>query len=156
MQKITPCLWFAGNADEALTYYTSIFKDAKVIAKSHYGNTGPMPAGSLLTAVVEMLGNQIMLLNAQHNFQFTHAISLSIVCKDQAEVDYYWDALSAEGETEMCGWLKDKFGVSWQIVPSMMGTILSSADKDKTNRVMQAMMQMTKLDIAVLEAAANA
>jgi len=154
MQKITPCLWFNNNAQEALDYYTAIFKDATIKAKQNYPEEMPL-GGQLLTATIEVFGQEIMLLNAGHNFEFTHALSLVINCKDQVETDYYWNALSKDGEEEQCAWLKDKYGVSWQIVPVRLIELITQPDKEKANRAIQAMMQMRKIDIAKVEAAAG-
>ncbi|CAN5232193.1 VOC family protein [soil metagenome] len=156
MQKITPCLWLNGNAQEALDYYLSVFKDAKVTSKSYYGEGMHLPKGSLLTAMISVFGQDLMFLNADHPFEFTHALSLVINCKDQAEVDYYWERLTEDGGVEeQCSWVKDKFGLSWQVVPEIMVKILSQSDKEKTDRVMKVMMTMKKLNIAELEAAAK-
>ena len=152
MQKITPFLWFDGNAEEAMNFYTSIFRNAKVGSISRYGEAGPGPAGSVLTAAFELEGLQFTALNGGPHFKFNEAISFHVACESQEEVDYFWDRLGAGGQIQQCGWLKDKFGVSWQIVPTALPRLLG--DPARANRVMQAMLQMKKLDIAALERAA--
>jgi predicted 3-demethylubiquinone-9 3-methyltransferase (glyoxalase superfamily) len=154
MQKITPFLWFDGNAEEAMNFYTSVFKNAKVGNISRYGEAGPGPAGSVLTASFELEGLEFTALNGGPHFKFNEAISFHVACESQAEVDYFWDRLGAGGQIQQCGWLKDKFGVSWQIVPTALPRLLGNPDRTKANRVMQAMLQMKKLDIAALEQAA--
>jgi predicted 3-demethylubiquinone-9 3-methyltransferase (glyoxalase superfamily) len=154
MQKITPFLWFDGNAEEAMNFYTSIFKNAKVGSISRYGEAGPGPAGSVLTASFELEGLQFTALNGGPHFKFNEAISFHVACESQQEVDYFWDRLGAGGQIQQCGWLKDKFGVSWQIVPIALPRLLGNPDRAKANSVMQAMLQMKKLDIAALERAA--
>jgi predicted 3-demethylubiquinone-9 3-methyltransferase (glyoxalase superfamily) len=154
MQKITPFLWFDGNAEEAMNFYTSVFKNAKVGNISRYGEAGPGPAGSVLTASFELEGLQFTALNGGPHFKFNEAISFHVACESQAEVDYFWDGLGAGGQIQQCGWLKDKFGVSWQIVPTALPRLLGNPDRAKANRVMQAMLEMKKLDIAALERAA--
>ena len=154
MQKITPFLWFDGNAEEAMNFYTSIFKNAKVGNISRYGEAGPGPAGSVLTASFELEGMQFTALNGGPHFKFNEAISFHVACESQEEVDYFWDGLGAGGRIQQCGWLKDRFGVSWQIVPTALPRLLGDPDRAKANRVMQAMLQMKKLDIAALEQAA--
>ena len=157
MQKITPCLWFNFNAEEAIEYYKSVFDDVQVSGISRYGAGAPAPEGTILTAVLEMGGIKLMMLNAGPQFPFTEAISLSVSCKNQEEVDKYWDKLTANGGQEsMCGWLKDKFGLSWQIVPEMLAEKMKGGDPKKAGNMMQALMQMKKLDIAKLEEAYNA
>jgi len=154
MQKITPFLWFDGNAEEAMSFYTSIFKNAKVGSISRYGEAGPGPAGSVLTASFELEGLQFTALNGGPHFKFNEAISFHVACESQQEVDYFWERLGAGGQIQQCGWLKDKFGVSWQIVPTALPRLLGNPDRAKANRVMQTMLQMKKLDIAALERAA--
>jgi len=153
MQKITPFLWFDGKAEEAMNFYTSIFKNAKVGSITRYGEAGPGPKGSVMSATFELEGQQFFALNGGPQFKFTPAISFFVNCTTQEEVDRYWEALSAGGEKLQCGWLTDKFGLSWQIVPSVLGEMLSDKDAAKANRVMQAMLQMTKLDINGLKQA---
>ncbi|PWU01957.1 MAG: hypothetical protein C5B52_06315 [Bacteroidetes bacterium] len=151
MDKITPCLWFDGNGEEAMNYYVSIFKNSKIKSISQYGDIGPGKKGSLLTGVFELEGRDFMVLNGGPMYKFTPAISLSVDVKTQEELDYYWDKLSSGGDIQMCGWLVDKYGVSWQIVPSKMGEYITDKDPQKTKRVMEAMMQMKKLDIKKLQ-----
>ena len=154
MQKITPFLWFDGNAEEAMNFYTSIFKSAKVTKVSRYGDPGPEPKGSVMTATIQLEGQEFILLNGGPRFKFNEAISFVVNCKSQEEIDFYWDRLLADGGiTQACGWLKDKFGLSWQIVPVQMGELMSSGDAQKSDRVMKAMMQMIKLDINTLQKA---
>jgi predicted 3-demethylubiquinone-9 3-methyltransferase (glyoxalase superfamily) len=154
MQKITPFLWFDGNAEEAMNFYTSIFKNAKVANISRYGEAGPGPAGRVLTASFELEGLQFTALNGGPHYKFSEAISFHVACESQDEVDYFWDRLGAGGQIQQCGWLKDKFGVSWQIVPTVLPKLLGHPNRAKANQVMQAMLQMKKLDIAALERAA--
>ena len=154
MQKITPFLWFDDNAEEAAHFYTSIFKNAKVGDVVRYSETGPGPAGSVLTVSFEIEGQQFTALNGGPHFKFNEAISFHVACESQQEVDYFWDRLGAGGQIQQCGWLKDKFGVSWQIVPAMLQHLLGDPDRAKVNRVMQTVLQMKKLDIAALERAA--
>ena len=151
MQKITPFLWFDGNAEEAMNFYTSIFRNAKVGSISRYGEAGPGPAGSVLTASFELEGLQFTALNGG---PLNEAISFHVACESQDEVDYFWYRLGAGGQIQQCGWLKDKFGVSWQIVPTALPRLLGNPDRAKANRVMQTMLQMKKLDIAALERSA--
>ena len=153
MQKITPCLWFDGNAEEAANFYTSVFKNAKIKKTMRHGDSGPGPKGSVLTVSFGLEGLEFTALNGGPQYKFTEAISLQVDCKSQEEVDYYWDKLSEGGEIIQCGWLKDKFGLSWQIVPTALIEKLNDSDPAKASRVMQAMMQMKKLDIAELQKA---
>ncbi len=153
MQKITPCLWFDNNAEEAVNFYASIFKSARILNKSYYGDEGPGSKGMLLTATLQIEGQEFMVLNGGPYDPFTHAISFIINCETQEEVDWYWDNLLAGGQPEQCGWLKDKFGLSWQIVPTILGRLLQDKDAAKSGRVMQAMLQMVKIDIAGLKRA---
>jgi predicted 3-demethylubiquinone-9 3-methyltransferase (glyoxalase superfamily) len=154
MQKIVPCLWFDGQIEEAATFYTSVFPDAKVKDMSRYGENTPMPKGTPLTVVFEIAGQEFMLLNGGPLFQFSEAISFTVRCKDQAEVDHYWSNLTADGGKEsMCGWLKDKYGVSWQIVPDALVRYLQDKDPVKIDRVTQAMLKMQKIDVAKLDRA---
>ncbi|MEJ8821400.1 VOC family protein [Variovorax humicola] len=153
MQKITPCLWFDGNAEEALNFYASIFKNSRVYDVKRYGDAGPGPKGSVLAANVELDGQQFMALNGGPMFKFTPAISLFVTCESQEEVDHYWNRLLEGGQPSQCGWLSDRFGVSWQIVPRALGEMLQDKDAAKANRVMKAMLKMVKLDIAALRQA---
>jgi predicted 3-demethylubiquinone-9 3-methyltransferase (glyoxalase superfamily) len=153
MQKITPFLWFDGNAEEAMKFYTSIFKNSKLGSVSRYGDAGPGPKGSVMSGTFELEGQKFMALNGGPMFKFTPAISFFVNCETQQEVDELWEKLSAGGEKSRCGWLKDKFGVSWQIIPSALGELLGDKDPEKAKRVMQAMLQMDKIDIAGLRRA---
>jgi predicted 3-demethylubiquinone-9 3-methyltransferase (glyoxalase superfamily) len=155
-QKITPCLWFDGNAEEAMNHYVSIFANAKIVSVTRYGEAGPGPVGSVMVGTFQLEGQEFLALNGGPAFQFTEAISLSVDCETQAEVDRLWTKLSAGGAPGQCGWLKDKFGVSWQIVPRVLVELLQNPDPAKSKRVMQAMLAMTKLDIAQLKRAAHA
>jgi len=151
MQKITPFLWFNTNVEEAIAFYTSIFKDSKVKTVSRYGKSGPGPEGSIMTAQFELNGQEFLALNGGPHFKFTEAISFVVSCKDQEEIDYFWEALSENGEQSQCGWLKDQFGLSWQVVPSEMGTIMGGSNPEGRERAMQAMMHMTKLNVKELQ-----
>ena len=154
-QKITPFLWFDDNAEEAMNHYVSIFKNARIVSVSRYGEGGPGPRGLVMTGTFEIEGQQFMALNGGPHFKFTEAISLFVNCNTQAEVDELWKKLSAGGQESQCGWLKDKFGLSWQIIPAALGEMLSDPDPKKSKRVMQAMLKMGKIDIAKLQAAYN-
>jgi predicted 3-demethylubiquinone-9 3-methyltransferase (glyoxalase superfamily) len=159
MQKITPCLWFDSNAEEAVNFYTSIFKNSKIGNISRYGEAGyeihGKPAGTVMTIEFELNGQAFTALNAGPLFKFNEAISFQVSCESQEEVDYYWEKLSEGGDkkAQQCGWLKDKYGVSWQIVPTVLGKMLQDNDAARANRVMQALLQMTKIDIQGLKQA---
>jgi predicted 3-demethylubiquinone-9 3-methyltransferase (glyoxalase superfamily) len=154
MQKISTCLWFDGKAEEAMNFYMSVFKNGKVANVMRYGEAGPGPKGSVLAVTFELEGQEFIGLNGGPDFQFTPAISMFVKCQTQAEVDDYWEKLLAGGgKPQHCGWLTDKYGVSWQIVPSVLGDMLRDKDAAKSQRAMQAMLQMVKLDIAVLKKA---
>jgi predicted 3-demethylubiquinone-9 3-methyltransferase (glyoxalase superfamily) len=153
MQKITPFLWFDNQAEEAMNFYMSIFKNSKVLSISRYGDTGPGPKDSVMVAHFELDGQELMALNAGPHFKFTEAISLYVNCETQEEIDDKWEKLSAGGETSQCGWLKDKYGLSWQIDPPILAEYLQDQDREKADRVMQAMMKMTKIDIETLKRA---
>lgn len=155
MTKLTPTLWFDTQAEEAARFYVSVFKDAKMGDVTRYGEGGPMPAGTVMTASFEIGGIAFLGLNGGPMYKFSEAVSFQIDCKDQSEVDHYWGRLTEGGEPGPCGWLKDRFGVSWQVVPSVLPKLMSSGDAGKSKAVMAAMMQMGKLDIAALEAAAE-
>lgn len=155
VQKITPFLWFATEAEEAMEHYTSIFPDSRVLSVSRYGAAGPGPEGSVITASFQLAGQTFTALNGGQQFNFTEAISFAVDCKSQEEVDELWEKLTDGGEEQPCGWLKDKFGVSWQIVPSVLVEMLSDPDPEKSQRTMEAMLQMKKIDIATLERAYN-
>ena len=156
MSLIAPCLWFNGQAEEAARYYVSLFPDAALDAISRYGQSAPFPPGTALMVQFRLSGQRFQALNGGAQFPMTAAISLSIACKDAAEVDRYWAALTAGGEEGRCGWLKDRFGVSWQVVPDGLGAVLSDPDPARAGRAMQAMLQMKKLDLAAMRAAAAA
>lgn len=151
MQKITPFLWFDGQAEKAVNLYTSIFKNSKILSITRYGDEVPGMKGKVLTAVFELAGQQFMALDGGPQFKFTEALSLYVNCETQDEVDELWEKLSAGGEKGQCGWLKDKYGVSWQIIPSTLGQLLQDKDPEKAKRVMHAMLAMTKIDIQALK-----
>ena len=154
MQKITPFLWFDGKAEEAMSFYTSIFPNSKVRNVSRCGDSGPGPKGSVMSATFELEAQEFIALNGGPMFSFTPAVSFFVHCKTQEEVDFYWDKLSAGGgEKSRCGWLKDKFGLSWQVVPDALGQMLSDTDPARPGHVMKAMMQMDKIDIGRLKQA---
>src|SRR3990172_2272493 len=151
MKKITPFLWFKDNAEEAINFYTSIFKNSKVHQVSRYPDAGPGSPGAFMTGTIELEGQEFMVLNGGPAYSFTPAISFFVDCKSQEEVDYYWNRLLEGGKPDQCGWLTDKFGLSWQIVPTRLGELLNDPDPAKAGRVMQAMLKMVKLDVAELE-----
>jgi predicted 3-demethylubiquinone-9 3-methyltransferase (glyoxalase superfamily) len=153
MQKIVPFLWFDGHAEEAMNHYTSIFRNSKVVSVTRYGDAGPGPKGTVMTAAFELEGQNFVALNGGPQFKFNESISFVVHCETQAEIDSLWEKLSAGGQPSRCGWLKDKFGLSWQIVPVGLGTMLGGPDAEKSRRVMQAMLQMDKLDLARLKEA---
>ena len=153
MQKITPFLWFDNNAEEAMNFYVSIFKNAKVLTVSRYGEAGPGPAGTVMTAEFELEGQDFVALNGGPRFKFTEAISFVVNCESQEEVDMFWEKLSEGGEKSRCGWLKDKFGLWWQVVPTILAELMSDPDPEKSKRVMQAMLQMDKIEIEPLKRA---
>jgi len=155
-QKITPCLWFDDNAEDAVAFYRSIFKKSKVLKVTHYTEAGPGKPGSVLTVKFQLEGQDFLAVNGGPHFKFTPAISFSIDCETQAEVDYYWAKLLAGGQAQQCGWLSDKFGLCWQVVPRRLVQLLQSKDEQKATRVMAAMLKMVKLNVAALEAAATA
>lgn len=156
MQKIHPFLWFETQAEEAMTFYTSVFKNSKIGNVTRYPEGGPMPAGTVITAEFELEGMRFTALNGGPHHKFTDAISLFVDCRNQAEVDYYWDKLTADGGKPIqCGWLVDKYGISWQIIPEALPRLLGGSDAARSGRVMQAMMQMVKIDVARLEEAAR-
>ena len=153
MQKISPFLWFDNQAEEAMNFYVSVFKNAKVLSVTRYGEAGPGPKGSVMTAAFELEGQKFTALNGGPNFKFTEATSFVVDCTSQQEVDYFWENLSEGGQESQCGWLKDKYGLSWQVVPTRLVELLQDKDPAKSQRVMQALMQMKKLDINKLEQA---
>ena len=156
MQKLTPCFWFDTEGEDAAKFYTSIFPNSRITHVSHYGEAGPRDAGSVLTVEFELEGQAFTALNGGPEYKFSEAISFQVSCADQAEVDRYWDALGDGGEHGPCGWLKDRFGVSWQIVPKRLVELLEDPDREKSNRVMAAMLTMGKIEIDELERAAAA
>lgn len=155
MQKITPFLWFDNQAEEAMNFYTSIFKNSKTTSARGHKEGAPVPEGRVMSASFQLEGLDLIAFNGGPHFKFNEAISLYVNCESQEEVDYYWDKLSEGGQIQQCGWLKDKFGVSWQIIPSALPKLLNDPDRDKAGRVMQAMLQMKKIDVAKLQQAAN-
>jgi predicted 3-demethylubiquinone-9 3-methyltransferase (glyoxalase superfamily) len=156
MQKITPFLWFDDKAEEAMNFYVSIFKNSKVGSVTRYGEAGPGPKGSVMSARFQLDGQDFFALNGGPLFKFTEAISLFVNCETQEEVDELWEKLSAGGKKDRCGWLKDKYGLSWQIIPKALGEMLGDKDPKKSQRVMQAMLQMNKIDIQRLKEAYGA
>ncbi len=153
MQKITPFLWFNDKAEEAMNYYVSIFKNSKVGRVTRYGDAGPGPKGSVMSATFQLEGQEFFALNGGPQFTFTPAISFFVNCETQQEVDELWEKLSEGGRKDRCGWLQDKYGLSWQIIPSALGRMLQDKDPAKANRVMQAMLQMDKINIERLQQA---
>jgi predicted 3-demethylubiquinone-9 3-methyltransferase (glyoxalase superfamily) len=153
MQKITPFLWFDSQAEEAMNFYTSLFENSKVVSVSRYGEEGPGPKGAVMSATFQLEGQAFMALNGGPQFSFTPAISFFVSCQTQEEVDRLWDKLTEGGEPGRCGWLKDRFGLSWQIIPTALGELLGDKDPQKAGRVMQAMLQMDKIDVAKLKQA---
>jgi predicted 3-demethylubiquinone-9 3-methyltransferase (glyoxalase superfamily) len=155
MQKITPFLWFDGKAEEAANFYVSIFKNSKIVSVGRFGDAGPGPKGSAMSVKFQLEGQNFNALNGGPQFTFTPAISFFVSCQTQEEVDDLWERLSAGGEKSRCGWLKDKYGVSWQIIPSILDELLQSKDAEKSSRAMKAMMKMDKIDIKALQQAAE-
>lgn len=155
MQKITPFLWFDGRAEEAVEFYTSIFRDSKIVSMTRYGKAGPGPEGSVMTASFQIEGQEFVALNGGPQYTFTPAISFVVNCETQDEVDGLWGKLSAGGVEHPCGWIEDKFGVSWQIVPTILIKLLSDPDAATAQRVMMAMLKMKKIDVELLKQAAD-
>ena len=155
MIRLFPCLWFDGNAEEAAEFYVSVFPNSKVTTITRYGEVGPGEAGAVMTVSFELDGHPFTIINGGPQFSFDEAVSFEISCADQAEVDYYWEKLTDGGEESQCGWLKDRYGLSWQVVPAGWEALLTGPDQARVERAMQAMLGMTKLDIAALEAAAD-
>jgi predicted 3-demethylubiquinone-9 3-methyltransferase (glyoxalase superfamily) len=153
MQKITPFLWFDDKAEEAMNFYVSVFKNSKIGNVTRYGEGGPGPKGTVMSATFQLDGQEFFALNGGPLFQFTEAVSFFVNCETQEEVDELWEKLSAGGKKSQCGWLKDKYGLSWQIIPSVLGRLLGDKDGEKAKRVMQAMLQMGKIDINRLQQA---
>ncbi|WP_081675045.1 VOC family protein [Daejeonella oryzae] len=153
VQKITPFLWFDGQAEEAMKFYTSIFKNSKVVKISRYGEAGPGPKGSIMSAIFQLDGQEFYALNGGPMFSFSPAISFFVKCETQQEVDEFWEKLSEGGNVQQCGWLQDKFGISWQIIPNALGEMLNDPDPVKSQNVMNAMLKMKKIDIKGLKEA---
>ena len=153
MQKITPFLWFNDSAEEAMNFYVSVFKDSKIVSITRHSEAGPGPRGSVMMGTFQIEGQEFYAFNGGPSYPFTHAISLFVKCETQAEVDELWTKLSAGGKEIQCGWLTDRFGLSWQIIPTMLGKMLGDKDKEKAKRVMQAMQEMVKIDMAKLQQA---
>jgi predicted 3-demethylubiquinone-9 3-methyltransferase (glyoxalase superfamily) len=156
LAKITPWLWFDDEAEQAAKYYTGIFKNSKILETTYYSAAGPRPKGMVMTVAFDLEGQPFFALNGGPDFTFNEAVSFQVFCKDQEEVDAFWSKLSDGGEEGPCGWLKDKFGLSWQIVPTVLPELLSDPDQEKAQRVMAAMLKMGKIEIAELEQAAAA
>ena len=154
MQKITPCLWFDTQAEEAATYYTSIFKSSRIVEVARYGQAGPRPEGSVMTVSFELERQQFVALNGGPEFTFNETISFQVSCETQEEVDEFWSRLSEGGEEGQCGWLKDRYGVSWQIIPTRLIELVNDPDPGKSQGAMRALLEMKKIDIATLEQAA--
>jgi len=155
MQKITPFLWFDNNAEEAVTFYTSVFKNSSIVVTTYYGEGAPLPKGTVMTIQFKLEGQDFIALNGGPIFSFTPAISLFVSCENQQEVDHLWKKLTDGGEALQCAWLKDKYGISWQIVPTILGTLLQDKDQVKANKMLQAMLGMTKINIDLLKEAYN-
>ena len=153
MSTITPWLWFDTEGEAAARFYTSVFPNSKIGKITRYGSAGPRPEGTVMTVAFELDGQELVALNGGPDFSFNEAISFQVLCNDQEEVDRYWETLSEGGEQGPCGWLKDRFGLSWQIIPTALPRLLDDPDEEKAQRVMQAMLDMKKIDIAELEAA---
>jgi len=153
VQKITPFLWFDGKAEEAMNFYVSIFKNSKIANVVRYGEAGPGPKGTVMTATFQLDGQEFIALNGGPQFKFTEAVSFWVSCETQEEIDDMWEKLSAGGEKGRCGWLKDRYGLSWQIVPPVLGEMLGDKDPEKSKRVMMAMLQMDKINIKTLKQA---
>ncbi|MCW2500025.1 MAG: hypothetical protein JWN87_1701 [Frankiales bacterium] len=154
-QKIVPNLWFDTEAEQAAGFYTSVFTPSRILSVTHYTEGAPRPAGTVMAVEFELNGQRFVGINGGPEFTFDEAVSFQIDCKDQDEVDYYWDTLSEGGEQSQCGWLKDKFGLSWQVVPAGMEELFADPDPERARRAMQAMLGMTKIDVAALQAAAD-
>ena len=155
-QKITPCLWFDKQAEDAVKFYTSVFKDSKILRTSHYGEGMPGPAGTVMTISFLLQGQEFTALNGGPDFKFNEAVSLVVKCETQEEIDMFWEKLSADGGQKVeCGWLKDKFGLSWQVVPAALDKMVSDSDPERSQKVMQELLRMKKLDIKTLEQAYN-
>jgi predicted 3-demethylubiquinone-9 3-methyltransferase (glyoxalase superfamily) len=153
--RIVPNLWFDTEAEEAAKFYTSVFKDSRIVNTAHYTEAGPRPAGTVMTVEFELNGQRFVGINGGPQFKFDEAVSFQITCETQEELDYYWERLSADGEEGQCGWLKDRYGLSWQVVPTGMEEVFSDPDPERAARAMRAMLGMRKLDIAALRSAAD-
>jgi len=153
MPKITPFLWFDDQAEEAMIFYISVFKNSRVLSTVRYGEAGPGPKGTVMTARFQLAGQELVALNGGPHFKFAEAISFVVNCETQEEVDYFWEKLSAGGAESQCAWLKDKYGLSWQVVPTILVEMLQDKDAEKSQRVMKAMLQMKKIDIETLKQA---
>jgi predicted 3-demethylubiquinone-9 3-methyltransferase (glyoxalase superfamily) len=154
-QKVVPNLWFDSEAEEAAAFYTSLFKNSRIVSVTHYPEGAPRPAGMVMTVEFELDGQRFVGINGGPEFKFDEAVSLQIQCEDQEEVDYFWERLAEGGEHGPCGWLKDKYGLSWQVTPAGMDELFSDADPERAKRAMEAMLKMSKLDIAELRRAAD-
>ncbi|MGH8970126.1 MAG: VOC family protein [Actinomycetes bacterium] len=155
MQKITPCLWFDTQGEEAASFYTSLFKNSRIVDIARYGEAGPRPAGTVMTVTFELEGEEFIALNGGPEFTFNEAVSFQVNCESQAEVDEFWSRLSEGGEEGPCGWLKDRFGVSWQVIPTALNELLNDPDPERAQRAMKAMLEMSKIDIEALRQAAG-
>jgi predicted 3-demethylubiquinone-9 3-methyltransferase (glyoxalase superfamily) len=156
MRKITPCLWFDTEGEEAATFYTSVFPNSRIVDVARYGSAGPRPEGTVMTVSFELDGDPFVALNGGPEFTFNEAISFQVSCETQEEVDSFWSKLSEGGEEGPCGWLKDRYSVSWQVVPKVLPELLADPDREKSQRVMEAMLSMKKIEIDALERAAAA
>jgi predicted 3-demethylubiquinone-9 3-methyltransferase (glyoxalase superfamily) len=154
MDELITCLWFDTEGEEAASFYTSLISNSRILEVTHYGSAGPRPAGTVMTVSFELNGQRFLALNGGPEYAFTPAVSFQVMCDDQEEIDRYWEALCEGGEPGPCGWLQDRFGLSWQIVPSALPRLLSTADAERSQRVMKAMLEMSKLEIEPLERAA--
>jgi predicted 3-demethylubiquinone-9 3-methyltransferase (glyoxalase superfamily) len=155
VQKITPCLWFDTEGEAAANFYTSVFKNSRILDVSRFGEAGPRPAGTVMTVTFELDGQEFIALNGGPEFKFNEAVSFQVNCETQEEVDEFWNRLTEGGEAGQCGWLKDKYGVSWQVVPTALNELLSDPDPGKSQRAMKAMLEMSKIDIETLKRAAE-
>ncbi len=153
MQKITPCLWFDTEGEDAAKHYTSIFKNSQITEVAHYGDAGPREAGTVMTVTFELDGQEFLALNGGPDFTFNEAVSLQVYCDTQEEIDHFWTRLSEGGEEGPCGWLKDKFGVSWQVTPRLLNEMITASDQEAGQRAMNAMLGMKKLDLSELQRA---
>lgn len=155
MDELITCLWFDTEGEEAARFYTSLFPNARILEVTHYGSAGPRPEGAVMTVTFELDGRRFVALNGGPEYSFTPAVSFQVMCETQVEIDRYWEALSEGGEPGPCGWLRDRFGLSWQIVPTALPRLLSETDAEASQRVMEAMLEMSKLEIEPLELAAR-